>query len=122
MRCGRCQTDNIPDALFCTECGATLRAGCAACGTANAPAAKFCRRCGRALGAATPAPLPAAGPPRRHAGAPEPYTPPHLVEKVLTSRSALEGERKQVTVLFADVKGSPAGSCARRARASPSCC
>src|SRR5262249_8648029 len=34
------------------------------------------------------------------------YTPPHLVEKILTAKSALEGERKQVTVLFADLKGS----------------
>ena len=44
------------------------------------------------------------------AGTPAPaplvYTPPHLAEKILTSRSALEGERKQVTVLFADLKGS----------------
>ena len=38
--------------------------------------------------------------------APAAYTPKHLAEKILTSRSALEGERKQVTVLFADVKGS----------------
>jgi class 3 adenylate cyclase len=37
---------------------------------------------------------------------PRSYTPRHLAEKILTSRSALEGERKQVTVLFADVKGS----------------
>ena len=38
--------------------------------------------------------------------APLAYTPPYLAEKILTSRSALEGERKQVTVLFADLKGS----------------
>jgi len=37
---------------------------------------------------------------------PEPYTPKHLAEKILTSKSALEGERKQVTVIFADLKGS----------------
>src|SRR5262249_40199609 len=49
---------------------------------------------------ATPAP---AGTP---APAPLTYTPPYLAEKILTSRSALEGERKQVTVLFADLKGS----------------
>ena len=39
-------------------------------------------------------------------GAPHAYTPPHLAEKILTSKAALEGERKQVTVLFADLKGS----------------
>ena len=43
---------------------------------------------------------------RRLRAAPECYTPKHLAEKILTSRSALEGERKQVTVLFADLKGS----------------
>src|SRR5207245_9808406 len=37
---------------------------------------------------------------------PESYTPKHLAERILTSKSALEGERKQVTVLFADLKGS----------------
>lgn len=39
-------------------------------------------------------------------GSPESYTPKHLAERILTSKSALEGERKQVTVLFADLKGS----------------
>src|SRR5262245_29830102 len=104
MRCGRCQTDNLPDARFCTECGAPVSAGCAACGTVNAPTAKFCRRCGHAQSGVMVPPTDVS-PPRQPRAA-EPYTPPHLVEKVLTSRSALEGERKQVTVLFADVKGS----------------
>jgi len=56
-----------------------------------------------------PAPSPAAAvppPATRHAQAPLAYTPSYLAEKILTSRSALEGERKQVTVLFADLKGS----------------
>jgi len=47
-----------------------------------------------------------APPAREPESAPLAYTPPHLTEKILTSRSALEGERKQVTVLFADLKGS----------------
>jgi hypothetical protein len=51
-------------------------------------------------------PGPAAPPPARRFDAPESYTPKHLAEKILTSRSALEGERTQVTVLFADLKGS----------------
>src|SRR4051794_19514983 len=49
---------------------------------------------------------PAAAPALVQAQAPLTYTPPYLAEKILTSRSALEGERKQVTVLFADLKGS----------------
>src|SRR5262249_22635475 len=61
--------------------------------------------------AATPSPAPgtlafASTPDPDHARAPLSYTPQHLAEKILTSRSALEGERKQVTVLFADLKGS----------------
>ena len=55
------------------------------------------------IGDATSPPAPAAPAP---APAPLAYTPPYLAEKILTSRSALEGERKQVTVLFADLKGS----------------
>ncbi len=71
---------------------------CSACGAALPPASKFCNECGArvAVGAEQATPGRAA----RH------YTPKHLVEKILTARSALEGERKQVTVLFADVKGS----------------
>src|SRR2546427_2528349 len=57
-------------------------------------------------GAAIPPSAPAPTPPPATAPAPLAYTPPYLVEKILTTRSALEGERKQVTVLFADLKGS----------------
>src|SRR5881296_4135803 len=74
----------------------TLR--CPSCGHANRAAAKFCEECGTRLGSAAAS----AEPPR----APRDYTPRHLAEKILGSRAALEGERKQVTVLFADVKGS----------------
>ena len=68
---------------------------CAACGHVNPSGSRFCNGCGQRLGDA-----PVAG------RAPENYTPKHLAEKILTSKSALEGERKQVTVLFADLKGS----------------
>src|SRR6059058_5628991 len=74
----------------------TLR--CPSCGHANRAAAKFCEECGTRLASAAAS----AEPPR----APRDYTPRHLAEKILGSRAALEGERKQVTVLFADVKGS----------------
>jgi len=90
MPCPRCAARNAPGASFCDECGARLEAACPACGAANRPDARFCRGCGARLGA----------------GAPDAYTPRHLAEKILTSRGALEGERKQVTVLFADIKGS----------------
>ena len=68
---------------------------CAACGHVNTSGSRFCSGCGQRLGGA-----PVAG------RSPDSYTPKHLAEKILISRSALEGERKQVTVLFADLKGS----------------
>ncbi len=94
MRCPRCQHEAEPTARFCEECGAALVRRCPTCGTEVGPRAKFCSECGQGLDA--PA----------HATSPLAYTPRHLADKILTSRSALEGERKQVTVLFADVKGS----------------
>jgi class 3 adenylate cyclase len=101
LKCPRCQLDTPADADFCPECGAKLAASCTTCGTANAPTHRFCKKCGQRLGADAGA----AQPPGRFT-APESYTPRHLAEKILTSKSALEGERKQVTVLFADLKGS----------------
>jgi len=97
MHCPRCQRENPTGQKFCGECGAPLAAPCPACGAANPPGQKFCGECGTSLTGA-PAAL--------KFGSPEAYTPKHLAEKILTSRSALEGERKQVTVLFADLKGS----------------
>ena len=101
MQCPQCQHDNSATARFCEECGQLLRARCPACGFEPAPSAKFCPECGQRL---TP-PAPAAASPVAFAPS-QAYTPPHLAEKIRTSRSVLEGERKQVTVLFADLKGS----------------
>jgi len=100
MKCPRCQHDNEADAQFCQECAAPLARTCANCGRPLSPAAKFCAACGH------PAPASIAASPAQRFPSPESYTPKHLAEKILISRSALEGERKQVTVLFADLKGS----------------
>jgi class 3 adenylate cyclase/tetratricopeptide (TPR) repeat protein len=100
MRCPRCESDNPDGSKFCIECGMPLRPRCPRCGADNLPRAKFCGECGMALTGRTPAPL--LSPPQ----SPLSYTPGHLAEQILASRSALEGERKQVTVLFADLKGS----------------
>lgn len=97
MNCPRCQHDNPAGVKFCGECGARLESACAACGATNPPGNKFCGECGAALVQA---------PTAAKFSSPEVYTPKHLAEKILTSKSALEGERKQVTVLFADMKGS----------------
>jgi len=96
MKCPRCQHDNPQGARFCEECATPLARTCSNCGTALSAAAKFCHACAHPVGAV-------AGAPSR---SPDSYTPKHLAEKILTSKAALEGERKQVTVLFADLKGS----------------
>jgi class 3 adenylate cyclase len=69
---------------------------CSNCGTALSATAKFCHACAHPVAAV------AGAPPR----SPESYTPKHLAERIINSKAALEGERKQVTVLFADLKGS----------------
>jgi class 3 adenylate cyclase/tetratricopeptide (TPR) repeat protein len=97
MQCPRCQHENPPKAKFCEECAAPLARTCSNCGTQLSPTAKFCPECAHPV---------AAGPAEPRFASPESYTPKHLAEKILTSKAALEGERKQVTVLFADLKGS----------------
>jgi class 3 adenylate cyclase/tetratricopeptide (TPR) repeat protein len=97
MKCFRCQQDNPPQAKFCLECATPLALRCADCGTQLPAGAKFCFEC------ATPISAPGSSP---RLASPEVYTPKHLAERIINSKTALEGERKQVTVLFADLKGS----------------
>ena len=98
MKCPGCQHENPTGSSFCLECGARLGLTCGSCGTDLPAGSKFCNKCGTAVGS------PPVDQPRF--ASPESYTPKHLAEKILTSKAALEGERKQVTVLFADLKGS----------------
>ena len=99
MQCTHCQTENRTGRRFCAECGVPLALPCAACGFANEPGEKFCGGCGTPLTAAPYTPEPCMPPPQA-------YTPSHLTDKILAARPALTGERKQVTVLFADLKDS----------------
>jgi class 3 adenylate cyclase/tetratricopeptide (TPR) repeat protein len=99
MQCPRCRAENREGRRFCGECGLSFASTCPLCGFLNEGSEKFCGGCGRSLSAA-PATAEA------KFSSPQTYTPKHLAEKILTSKSALEGERKQVTVLFADLKGS----------------
>ena len=95
MECPRCHAHNHHDAKFCEDCGARMEAVCPSCGQPVGTGKNFCRSCGASLTVE----------PGRFT-TPRSYIPRHLAEKILTSKSALEGERKQVTVLFADLKGS----------------
>jgi class 3 adenylate cyclase/tetratricopeptide (TPR) repeat protein len=78
------------------HCGAQLEMSCTACGTALPPGARFCPGCGHAVSAAPGPPTPAS------------YTPRHISEQILAVRSAIEGERKHVSVLFCDIVRSSA--------------
>src|SRR5262245_57336225 len=114
MDCPQCRHANPPGTKFCGECGTRLQSLCPACKVANPASNKFCSECGQRLGEAAPSPAPvaaevSAAPPARFAS-PETYTPRHLAEKILTSKGAIEGERKIVTVMFSDVSGFTAMS------------
>ena len=100
MRCLQCRHENPGDAKFCLECGRRLALMCASCATELPAGAKFCKECGTPVGTSAPA--------QSRTPAPDSYTPKHLAERIINSKAALEGERKQVTVLFADLKGSDA--------------
>ena len=98
MRCMRCDHPNSADALFCSSCGESLASvNCSACGRSNPAGSRFCNGCGIELKAATE---------DLRRTAPRSYTPAYLAERILTSRAALEGERKLVTVLFCDIADS----------------
>jgi class 3 adenylate cyclase/tetratricopeptide (TPR) repeat protein len=97
MDCPKCRTGNRPGAKYCAACGAALVSSCPVCQAVGVEGEKFCSQCG----------APFAGPPDR----PEatiPYTPRYLADGIITSRAAIEGERKQVTVLFCDIADSSA--------------
>jgi class 3 adenylate cyclase len=96
IRCPSCGHENPPGGRFCGECGAKLTLACPECGRENPVGQRFCGGCGQQLSSAAP----------QAQAPPEPRVPDHLAAKIRADAAALEGERKQVTVLFADVVGS----------------
>src|SRR2546422_11576264 len=102
MRCAACGVDNRDGVRFCEECGARLEALCPACGASVPPGKKFCGACGAAFGPAARS----ADAPGDLFATPKAYTPAHLAERILKDRTALSGERKQVTGFFADGRAS----------------
>ena len=119
MKCPSCQHENRPGAKFCGACAGPLieKVTCAACGNVNPPGQKFCDECGAAL-AGTKQPIVSGGLPAQPMSdiprTPRDYTPAHLAERIraeqaaLEARGAADGERKTITALFADLKGSTA--------------
>src|SRR5215472_15494108 len=88
MQCPSCKTDKPPDAAFCEQCGSKLELVCPACKTAISPGARFCKKCGTAIAASV-----------------KKSTEPIRIADT-TAPENIEGERKTVTVLFADIRGS----------------
>ena len=97
MKCSECQTENPETRNFCRRCGGRLSLVCPQCGCENLPDDFFCGDCGHDLRKPVEAPAPI------DYSQPQSYTPKFLADKILTTRSSIEGERKLVTVLFADV-------------------
>jgi ribosomal protein L40E len=96
MICAKCHSGNLADAVFCSECGVRMEQACSACGTTNPASSKYCRKCGNRLTAAEPKLAP---------------TRAAAIETSVrinpdSSSEELQGERKTVTALFADIKGS----------------
>ena len=96
MKCPKCQFNNRVEAKFCGKCSAKLSRECPYCKSENPPENNFCDECGHELEKPKEA-LPI------DYNQPHSYTPKHLADMILNNRSAIEGERKLVTVLFADV-------------------
>ena len=93
MQCPKCKFENREEAKFCKKCGEKLELKCPSCGHEYDSDSVFCDECGHDL----------RNPPLIDYTKPQSYTPKHLQDKILTTRSSLEGERKIVTILFADV-------------------
>ncbi|MBW1899090.1 MAG: AAA family ATPase, partial [Deltaproteobacteria bacterium] len=104
MKCPQCQVEVPEGAKFCNECGSKLEIICSKCGTINPPASKFCIECGLKSNLS-------AGQSHRDLSFDEKlekiqrYLPKGITEKILSQRDKIEGERKQVTVMFCDLEG-----------------
>src|SRR5262249_35952234 len=93
MLCSKCNTKNLADAVFCAECGTKLELRCPSCALANPQGSKFCRKCGTALA--------------NHASTNvRQYAPAQILVSNPPAPENIDGERKTVTMLFADIKGS----------------
>ncbi len=104
MKCPECQFENPEGANFCNQCGKKIELTCQECGRVNPPGSRFCNECGHKLS------LPSEPSPKdlsldEKLEKIQRYLPKGLTEKILAQRGKIEGERKQVTVLFCDMEG-----------------
>jgi len=104
MKCPKCQFDNPQDAKFCNECGNKLEIACSACSKMNPLGSKFCNECGHSL-IALIKPTPKELSFDEKLAKIQRYLPKDLTQKILAQRDKIEGERKQVTVMFCDMEG-----------------
>src|SRR5579863_8561496 len=99
MRCTNCRSDNAADARFCNQCATPLERACPRCAHLNAPDAKFCAQCAAALAVQAAVASNGPSPPAARAAV-------RVAAEPQDALTVLEGERKTVTALFADIKGS----------------
>ncbi len=104
MKCSECQFDNREGALFCIECGTKLEINCSKCGHLNPPASKFCEACGSKLNLLSEQAPQEISFDEKIAKI-QKYLPKGITEKILAQKDRIEGERKQVTVMFCDLEG-----------------
>ena len=101
MKCFACQSENRKGVKFCEECGTHIAIACSRCDSRIPVGKKYCGDCGQKLSQGENLPEK----PVIDYNQPDSYTPKFMAEKILTTRSSLEGERKLVTVFFSDVTG-----------------
>jgi len=104
MKCPHCQHENPEDARFCNGCGHKLELACPECGKVNPPGSRFCNGCGHDLTLPLE-PIPKDLSFDEKIDKIQRYLPKGLTEKILSQRDRIEGERKQVTVMFCDMEG-----------------
>lgn len=104
MQCPNCQADNRDERKFCGECGTKLIPACPECGFENLPTEKFCGDCGHNLTQPSPA-IPKELSFDEKIAKIQKYLPSGITEKILSQRNKIEGEKRQVTVMFCDMKG-----------------
>src|SRR5580698_11519354 len=109
MRCSKCGTESLSGKKFCAECGSQLSSRCTKCGAENKPTAKFCEECGAAFIADATQPATSSTKPASATGSPQARSATldiRVTPEQPGVQATLDGERKTVTALFADIKGS----------------